>query len=235
MHHRRSIRLKGYDYSSAGAYFVTICTQSRECLFGEIVVGADLCVCPPADLCVCPPADLCVCPPDLPEIGRTHRFAPTEMVLNDSGQMIVRWFRELGNKFPDIQCDDFICMPNHIHFIVVIGVGADLCVCPPCVYPPKHELGEHNGLGEHIGSPLREVVQWFKTMSTNEYIRGVKQNGWRPFNGKLWQRNYYEHIIRDENELNRIREYIINNPLHWEFDQENPMVKDKKQEIPWQL
>jgi REP element-mobilizing transposase RayT len=57
--------------------------------------------------------------------------------------------------------------------------------------------------GEHIGSPLRNVVQWFKTMTTNEYIRHVKQNGWRPFNGKLWQRNYYEHIIRNEKEQKR--------------------------------
>jgi len=68
-------------------------------------------------------------------------------------------------------------------------------------------------------------VQWFKTMTTNEYIRGVKQYGWPPFPGKLWQRNYYEHIIRNENELNRIREYIINNPMQWALDGENPDVE----------
>ena len=62
-------------------------------------------------------------------------------------------------------------------------------------------------------SSIPKIVQWFKTMTTNEYIRQVKQNGWKPFNVKLWQRNYYEHIIRNENELNQIREYIINNPL----------------------
>ena len=73
-----------------------------------------------------------------------------------------------------------------------------------------------------MGSPLRRVVQWFKTMTTNEYIRGIKQNGWQPLKGKLWQRNYWEHIIRDENDLNRYREYIINNPLKWELDNENP-------------
>jgi len=59
-------------------------------------------------------------------------------------------------------------------------------------------------------------------MSTNGYIRGIKQNVWRPFPGRLWQRNYYEHIIRTEEEMNRFREYIQNNPMQWEMDEENP-------------
>ncbi len=61
-------------------------------------------------------------------------------------------------------------------------------------------------------------------MTTNEYIRGVKQSGWPPFRGRLWQRNYYEHIIRNDDELRRIREYITNNPLQWALDRENPHV-----------
>ncbi len=65
-------------------------------------------------------------------------------------------------------------------------------------------------------------MQWFKTMTTNDYINNVKNNGWRPFYRKLWQRNYYEHVIRNENELIRIREYIMNNPLKWSLDLENP-------------
>ena len=69
-----------------------------------------------------------------------------------------------------------------------------------------------------MGLPLHRVVQWFKTMTTNEYIRNVKQNNWPVFNGSLWQRNYYEHIIRNEEELNKIREYIRNNPLNWQID-----------------
>jgi len=172
IHRRRSIRLKDYDYSQAGMYFMTICTQNRECLFGEIADGA--------------------------------------IQLNDVGKMIEKWYFELMNKFPDIQYGEHIVMPNHIHCIIQ-NVGADLCVCP-------------NKVGEHIGSPLRDVVQWFKTMTTNEYIRHVKQNGWKTFNGKLWQRNYYEHIIRNENDLNQIREYIINNPLKWDLDKENPSI-----------
>ena len=90
---------------------------------------------------------------------------------------------------------------------------ADTQVCP---------LRKIEKNGEYtLGSSIPTIVQWFKTMTTNEYIRQVKQNDWKPFNGKLWQRNYYEHIIRNEIELNQIREYIMNNPLKWEYDQEN--------------
>jgi putative transposase len=172
IHQRRSLRLQGYDYSKAGAYFMTLCTQHRACLFGVI--------------------------------------ADNEMRLNDAGWMIKRWYSELENKYPDIQCDEFVCMPNHIHCIVV-NVGADLRVRPLRVRP-------HSNKGEHIGSPLQDVVQWFKTMTTNEYIRGVKQNRWPPFPGKLWQRNYWEHIVRNESELHRIRPYSQNHPMQWATD-----------------
>ena len=73
-------------------------------------------------------------------------------------------------------------------------------------------------LGEHLVSPLQRIMQWFKTMSTNEYIRNVKANGWPPFNGKLFQRDYYEHIIRNENAYGNIVEYIMNNPANWNND-----------------
>lgn len=79
-------------------------------------------------------------------------------------------------------------------------------------------MGEQPVTGEHIGSPLGGVVQWFKTMTTNEYIRGVKQLGWAPFNGKLWQRNYWENIIRNEQSFQRVSAYIINNPKNWNGD-----------------
>lgn len=71
------------------------------------------------------------------------------------------------------------------------------------------------------------MIDWFKTMTTNDYIRGVKQCQWRPFPGKLWRRNYYEHVIRDERDLNAIREYVSNNPASWEQDNENPERKDQ--------
>ena len=203
-HHRRSIRLKGYDYTQAGAYFVTIVTQGRACLFGRVVDG--------------------------------------DMHLNDAGQMIERWWSALSNKFPRVIPDAAIVMPNHFHGIIVItdgpiddndddAVGADQRVRP---MPGTRADG-----GTHTGVPLRvcpetgaarpsfdagvpQIVQWFKTMTTNAYIRGVKTLGWAPFPGKLWQRNYYEHIIRDENAHHRIRHYIINNPAQWNADNENP-------------
>ena len=186
IHHRRSIRLKGYDYSKEGAYFVTICTHERECLFGAIVDGV--------------------------------------MRLNDAGRMITKWYEELENKFKDIKCDAFVSMPNHVHFIV-INVGADLCVRPIIDAGGNGmggRLGEHVGQGEHIGSPLRAVVQWFKTMTTNGYIKGVKEWGWLPFHGKMWQRNYYERVIRSDDELSAIREYITHNPQQWATDSDNP-------------
>jgi len=183
-HHRRSIRLKGYDYSQVGAYFITIVTQDRACLFGEIMDG------------------------------KIH--------LNDAGRMVEKGWLELNRKFPTIETDEYIVMPNHFHGIVVI-VGADLCVCPD-VMETTTKLGAHaTKSGAHIGAPLPSIIQWFKTMTTNEYIRGVKTSGWLPFRGRLWQRNYYEHIIRDDESLNSIREYIANNPLQWELDRENPV------------
>ncbi len=115
-------------------------------------------------------------------------------------------------------------MPNHSHAIITnVGkdpVGADLRVCPD-----GHRHGHTTG--EHTGSPLHQVIQWFKTMTTNEYIRGVKQYGWTPFPGRLWQRNYYEHIVRNEYEMSRIREYIRNNPAQWATDKDNPSIEDK--------
>jgi len=77
------------------------------------------------------------------------------------------------------------------------------------------------------------IIQWFKTMTTNEYLRGVKTSGWAPFQGQLWQRNYYEHVIRDEESLNRIRQYIHDNPARWEFDHENPAATRLEPEDLW--
>ena len=107
---------------------------------------------------------------------------------------------------------------HHIHFII-INVGADLRVCP-------NDTGEPMNTGEHTGSPLPRVVQWYKTMTTNMYIRGVKNHAWQRFSQVLWQRNYYEHIIRDDEDFNRIQEYIKTNPTLWYKDSLNPNKKD---------
>ena len=144
--------------------------------------------------------------------NRTHLFGDVEhgeMELNDAGKMVGKWYYELENKFPDIKCHEMIVMPNHFHFIVE-NLGASLRVCPDSNNGHSNNDYTNQLDGEHIGSPLHRVVQWFKTMTTNEYIRGVKTLGWQPFNGKLWQRNYYEHIIRDEQSYHNISKYIIN-------------------------
>ena len=134
------------------------------------------------------------------------------MHLNDAGRMVEEWYHHCAEHFPDIECMEMVVMPNHFHCIWrnTGTVGADRCVRPD----------EHGGVqpGEHIGSPLHKVVQWFKTMTTNAYIRGVKQNGWPPFHTRLWQRNYYEHIIRDQRSHDEIAAYILENPLHWPDD-----------------
>ncbi|MHA1569192.1 MAG: transposase [Alphaproteobacteria bacterium] len=75
---------------------------------------------------------------------------------------------------------------------------------------------------ERVAASLPKVMQWFKTMSANAYIRGMRENRWPVLSGRLWQRNYYDHIIRDDDDLNRVREYIIDNPVNWHKDEENP-------------
>lgn len=197
IHHRRSIRLKEFDYSCEGLYFITICCHERVCWFGKI--------------------------------------ENDYMILNEVGQMIKKWYYKLENKFPDIKCLEMIIMPNHFHCIIQNisaskSVGANLCVRPDnfdCfdksinqnnIISPVDDVSKENIKGEHIGSPLHCVVQWFKTMTTNEYIRGIKQLGWEPFNGKLWQRNYYEYVIRNGNSYTRFAQYINNNPSNWHDD-----------------
>lgn len=134
-----------------------------------------------------------------------------EMRLNDAGLVIECWWQDLGRRFPSVLTDAFMVMPNHIHGITLVGGRA-----------------ERNDQGDHIGSPLQldpslaSIVGWFKTMTTNDYILGVKQDGWSPFDGRLWQRNYYEHIIRNERALDNIRAYIASNPARWQDDDENP-------------
>ncbi len=182
-HRRRPLRLRGYDYSWVGAYFVTICTHNRTCLFGEIVNG--------------------------------------EMRLNDVGRMIATQWRSLSKRFPRVQPDAFVVMPNHMHGIIAsIDVGAALVAAQGMAHrinPPSRattRVAPTTSLGMVIGA--------YKSLTTVEYARGVKMLGWSPFDGKLWQRNYYEHIIRNETALSRIRQYIKDNPARWAEDLENP-------------
>jgi REP element-mobilizing transposase RayT len=164
-HHRRSIRLKGYDYSQAGAYFITLCTQDRACLFGRVMNG--------------------------------------EMRLNDAGRMVLAEWNRLPERFPQVVVDAFVVMPNHVHGILVIT-------------DPAPTVGATTRVAPTVGN----IIGAFKSRVTVEYIRGVKTPGWPPFRGRLWQRNYYEHIIRNERALNAIRQYIMENPRRWHRDRE---------------
>jgi putative transposase len=126
------------------------------------------------------------------------------MELNPAGMMIEKWWNEIPTKFTDIELDTMVIMPNHVHGIIV-NVG--------------YESNSLN-INQPTGTPLPQIVQWFKTMSTNEYIRCVKQYSWPGFDGSLWQRNYYDRIIRNTRELEAIRLYIQANPMNWVKDKE---------------
>jgi REP element-mobilizing transposase RayT len=169
-HHRRSIRLKNYDYSQAGAYFITVCTQEHACLLGEIVNG--------------------------------------EMRLNDMGEIVASVWRSIPEHFPNAITDEFVVMPNHIHGIVAIAdapVGATHA-SQECASGPSRR-----SIGAIIGSFKSAVT---KRINESRSAVGVS----------VWQRNYHEHVIRNDNALNHVRQYIIDNPAQWAMDRENPEV-----------
>jgi len=127
------------------------------------------------------------------------------VIPNDAGNMVQKMWDELPLYYPGIALDAFILMPNHVHGIIVL----------------TGETGQARGPAPTFIS-LPDVMQRFKSITTAKYRKGVTENGWAPFEGKLWQRNYYEHIIRSEKALNSIREYIFANPAKWAYDKENP-------------
>jgi len=186
---RRSIRLKYYDYARQGAYYVTVCVNDRKCVFGDVRDG--------------------------------------EMILNDPGKMVDKWWRELPIKYSMVKIDEYKIMPNHMHGIIMIvgngkngDVGADLCVRPDNW--GNFDAGDVVKGQTHGSAPtpsIGTIIRWFKTMSTNEYIRNVKSGNWPLFNTRLWQRNFYEHVIRGESDLAQLREYIMNNPTNWGKDE----------------
>lgn len=152
------------------------------------------------------------------------------MVLNDSGKMVEFEWMTLKKRFPNIELHEHVVMPNHFHGILEIAVGATLVVAQNTTdghnnTEIQNELG--NGHSHDLGRPqghaptgktVGDMLDAFKSITTVEYIHGVKQLGWVPFNGKLWQRDYYEHIIRDDRSYQTISEYITNNPSKWADD-----------------
>ena len=198
--HRGSIRLQSYDYAQVGAYFITICSHRRQCLFGEIHDG--------------------------------------QMRVNPAGTMVQQNWEALSERFPFIVTDSFVIMPNHLHGVVCL-TEQDVATSGPISTSGPNEDEQIRG-GRTQGSPLQasaeeyrhpqgtqngtvgRVMQAFKSITTYQYTQGVKQSGWRPFEVRVWQRNYYEHIIRHEEALSGIREYIAANPANWAEDMDNP-------------
>lgn len=164
IHHRRSIRLREYDYTASGAYFVTLCALQRECLFGEIVDG--------------------------------------EMRLNDMGDIVANTWEWLGTQYPYVDLEEWVVMPNHLHGIIVISDSRGGSRTAPTEKP----------------KPLGRLIGAFKTVSSKR-INQIRDNPGCP----VWQRDYYERVIRNEQELARAREYIVNNLMKWALDKENPV------------
>ena len=204
-HHRRSIRLKGYDYRRPGAYYVTINAQNKACLFGEVVDG--------------------------------------EMRLNDAGRVAEECWRAIPDHFPHVELDAFVIMPNHIHGIVWIVDDAFVGAKNVSPEPNTGNTGAKNvspepntgNTGAKDFSPRRGMPRAasratvFRSPSktVGSIVRGFKigVTKWIRANTDIhdvWQRNYYEHIVRDDDDLNRIRLYIAGNPARWDEDSENP-------------
>jgi putative transposase len=210
IHHRRSIRLKGYDYSQAGLYFITICIQDRKCLFGKIV-GAGLAPAPDAG---CAPAQ---------NAGFTHnsQSAPAQMELNDFGMIAWEQWQKLPERFTNMELDVFQIMPNHMHGIIMLTTRATMPIA-------TNDTVANTGAGVGAGaspaptntkpSTVGDIVGAYKSLVANDCLEIFKQKYPGKLMGKLWQRNYYEIIIRDEPSYQRISKYIINNPANWNGD-----------------
>ena len=173
-HHRHSIRLKGYDYSQEGAYYVTIVAYHRDCLFGEI--------------------------------------KNAEMCLNDFGKIAVECWREIPNHFRNVELGAYVIMPNHMHGIIYIHqpvVGATHIV------PLRDASPLQNRPHGVTPSSLGAIIGSFKSAVTRRIGREHNATG-------IWQRNYYEHIIRNEKDLQNKTDYIEANPSLWDDDENNP-------------
>ncbi|OGU58116.1 MAG: hypothetical protein A2X64_05615 [Ignavibacteria bacterium GWF2_33_9] len=165
-HNRKSIRLKEYDYSRGGYYFVTICTSKLMNLFGEIVEG--------------------------------------EIKLNEAGTIVEKCIKDMQVHFPSVSIDYYCIMPNHLHLIII--------------------LNEALSVGVQNFEPLQNQFQTIIPYSLGSVVKGLKIGVTKWFrqkspNQKVWQRNYYEHVIRNDKDLYEIRKYIQNNPLEWEDDE----------------
>jgi putative transposase len=166
IHHRHSIRLQDYDYSQAGAYFITICTHEHKCIFGNITGGV--------------------------------------MRLSQLGQVVENEWQRTPKLRPYIDLDVFTIMPNHLHGILVITDDRR------GILPHAHQSQQ---FGKPVSGSIPMIVRLFKATATLQ-INQLRKTPRLP----VWQRNYHEHVVRDEHDLARIREYIVSNPMKWQID-----------------
>ncbi|MCR4439469.1 MAG: transposase [bacterium] len=175
-HHRRSIRLKGYDYTQPGAYFIPICAHERASLFGAVVGG--------------------------------------EMVLNEYGRIVQTCWDAIPNHFPHAELDAFVVMQNHVHGMlwIVETDGARNRVRATHAWPLPRNARPSGPASGALGA----IVGSFKSAVTRR-INALRGTPGPP----VWQRNYHQHILRNEGALNTIRRYIAENPLRWHLDRYN--------------
>ena len=150
---RKVIRLPQFDYSSNGAYFITICTHERRNLFGQI-----------------------------------DSDSPAKQMLYEEFEMVLK-------RFPQMTSPNYVVMPNHFHALIVI-----------------------DKMNEEASDTVAKMIQAFKSKSTVEYIRLVKAGKAAAFAGKVWQRSYYDHVVRNDRDYQEIWRYIDENPLKWKLD-----------------
>ena len=178
-HHRRSIRLKNYDYASPGAYFVTIVTHRRQCLFGNVMDG--------------------------------------QMRLNEFGEIVRDEWLKTETIRPRVQLDEYVIMPNHVHGIIIINDDnrRGTLQHAPTIMQRTPTIEQ---FGKPTSDSIPTIIRLLKSATTKR-INEYRNTPAVP----VWQRNYNEHIIRNETELQQIRQYIANNPINWEND-ENYMI-----------
>ena len=201
-HHRRSIRLPDYGYAQVGAYFIPVCSDGRRCLFGEVTGDG--------------------------------------MHGNVFGRIVTDEWVRTGTIRPQVAVDSFVVMPNHLHGILIItddpatgpspgaaGQRADHPAPSRSTVEPGQASGRANPalsrnpeserFGRSTGGSIPTIVRLFKSATT----RAINRQRGTP-GQPVWQRNYYEHVIRHEAELQDIRRYILDNPARWACDHENP-------------
>ncbi|MFC1709350.1 transposase [Candidatus Omnitrophota bacterium] len=171
---RKRNRLTDYDYSKEGLYFVTVCSKDRKNIFATMKNN----------------------------VGTG--LAPVRIELTKIGQIIDKNWRDITNRYNNINIDEFIIMPNHIHGIVIIN---------------KRD-GVLSRADARPAPTISNILCSFKSKSSVEYLKYIKQNDLN-ISGKIWQRSFYDHIIRNERSLQEIREYVNNNPLNWDTDKNN--------------